>query len=166
MNNKKQEYQKQYYLDNKEKKKQYLKDNKEKIKIQKAEYYENNKEKINEYNKKYKENNKEKKNEYQKLYMREYRKTSKCQEYEKKYKKEYNKTENGLKINRLSSWRSRGLISEDYDKIYERYILTKECDNCGIVLDEDNNTKKCMDHCHQTGQFRNILCNLCNVNRY
>ena len=139
------EYMKQYYLDNKEKKKKYRKDNKEKIKIRKAEYYENNKEKISEYQTEYYQNNKEK-------YI--------------EYKKEYRKTYNGLKVNRLSCWRMRGLISEDYDKIYERYILTKECDNCGIVLDEDNNTKKCMDHCHITGEFRNILCNLCNVNRY
>jgi len=131
MNNKRQEYQKQYYLDNKEKKKQYLKDNKEKIKIQKAEWYQNNKEKIS------------------------------------KYDKEYNKTDKGLKVNRLSRWRLRGLISEDYDKIYQRYLSTKECDNCGIELNQegDYNTKKCMDHCHITGEFRNILCNLCNVNR-
>ena len=130
MNNKKQEYlkqyQKQYYLDNLEKIKQYRKDNEEKIKIQKAEYYQNNREKI----------------------------------------EKYKKTGKGLKINRISGWKIRGLISEDYDKIYERYILTKECDNCGILLDEDNNTKKCMDHCHTTGEFRNILCNLCNINRY
>ena len=130
MNNKKQEYQKQYqkqyYLDNLEKIKQYRKDNEEKIKIQKQEYYQNNKEKI----------------------------------------EKYKKTGKGLKINRISGWKMRGLISEDYDKIYERYILTQECDNCGIQLNEDNNTKKCMDHCHITGEFRNVLCNLCNINRY
>ena len=118
------------------------------------------------HNKEYYEKNKEKSKEYMKLYMREYRKTSKCQEYEKQYMKEYRKTYNGLKVNRLSCWKSRGLISEDYDKIYERYILTEECDNCGILLDEDINTKKCMDHSHTTGEFRNVLCNLCNLNRY
>ena len=144
MNNKKQEYQKQYYLDNKEKKKQYRKDNKEKIKIQKAEYYENNKEKISEYQTEYYQNNKEK-------YI--------------EYKKQYKKTYKGLKVDRLSCWRQRGLITEDIDKIYERYLSTKECDNCGIELDEDNNTRKCMDHCHKTGEFRNILCNLCNITR-
>ena len=151
MNNKKQEYQKKYYLDNIDKKKQYRKDNKEKIKIQKAEWYQNNKE----YNKKYYEDNKQ--------YHQQYYENNKEKYIE--YKKEYRKTYKGLKINRLSCWRSRGLISEDYDKIYERYILTQECDNCGILLDEDFNTKKCMDHCHTTGEFRNILCNLCNVNR-
>jgi len=118
--------------------------------------------------------------EYHKLYMREYRKTLKCQEYEKKYAKEYrqnnkeklaeydkeyNKTDKGLKVSRISKWRFRGLISEDIDKIYERYILTEECDNCGILLDEDEATKKCMDHCHETGQFRNILCKSCNTIR-
>jgi len=107
-------------------------------------YYLDNKKKHKEYHQKYYEDNKEK-------YI--------------EYKKKYNKTENGLKVCRLSCWRMRGLISEDYDKIYERYILTEECDNCGILLDEDFNTKKCMDHSHTTGEFRNILCNLCNVNR-
>ena len=136
MNNKKQEYMKQYYLDNIDKKKQYRKDNIEKIKIQKQEYYQNNKEKF----KQYREDNKE-------------------------YIKEYKKSDKGVKSDRLSCWRSRGLISEDYDKIYERFILTEECDNCGILLDEDPNTRKCMDHSHTTGEFRNILCNLCNVNR-
>jgi len=111
---KKAEYNKQYYLDNKEKRKQYLKDNKEKI-----------------------------------------------AEYDKQYKKTYK----GLKNNRICNWKYHGLISEDYDKIYERYILTEECDNCGIELNEDYNTKKCMDHSHKTGEFRNILCNLCNINR-
>ena len=144
MNNKKQEYMKQYYLDNIDKKKQYRKDNKEKIKIQKAEYYENNKEKISEYQTEYYQNNKEK-------YI--------------EYKKQYKKTYKGLKVDRLSCWRQRGLITEDIDKIYERYLSTKECDNCGIELDEDFNTKKCMDHCHKTGEFRNVLCSLCNVNR-
>jgi len=151
INNKKQEYQKQYYLDNKEKKKQYRKDNKEKIKIQKAEYYQKNKE----YNKKYYQNNKE--------YHQQYYENNKEKYIE--YKKEYRKTDKGIKISRLSCWKARGLISEDYDKIYERFILTKECDNCGIQLDEDSNTRKCMDHSHTTGEFRNILCNLCNVNR-
>ena len=142
------------------------------------EYYEKNKEKLKEYNneyqKQYKKNNKEKISEYQKEYMKEYNKEyylnnkekfKQYQEDNKEYIKEYRKTDKGLKINRLSCWKSRGLISEDYDKIYERFILTEECDNCGIELNQDFNTKKCMDHSHTTGQFRNILCNLCNVNR-
>ena len=128
--NNRKEYQKQYYLDNKEKIEQYRKDNKEKIKIQKAEYYLKNREKIS------------------------------------KYDKEYNKTDKGLKVNRLSHWRQRGLITEDIDKIYQRYLSTKECDNCGIELDQDEATKKCMDHSHTTGEFRNILCKVCNFTRY
>jgi len=135
------EYMKQYYLDNKEKKKQYRKDNQEKTKEYNKKYYEDNKK----YHQKYYEDNKEKKMEY---------------------KKEYRKTYNGLKVDRLTCWKQRGLICENLDEIYDRYILTEVCDNCGIQLNEDFNTKKCMDHCHTTGEFRNILCNLCNVNRY
>jgi len=79
----------------------------------------------------------------------------------------YNNTLFGKKSNITSKWRQRGLITEDIDKLYEYYLSIEECENCGIELNQkgDFNTKKCMDHCHQTGQFRNILCNLCNITR-
>ena len=77
----------------------------------------------------------------------------------------YNKTLFGKKSNITSKWRQRGLITEDIDKLYDYYLSVEECEHCGIELDEDEATKKCMDHCHQTGQFRNILCKSCNTSR-
>ena len=58
------QYDKQYYLNNKEKKKQYNLDNKEKLK----QYRLNNKEKIKQYKKQYDLNNKEKSKQYKKQY--------------------------------------------------------------------------------------------------
>jgi len=78
---------------------------------------------------------------------------------------DYYKSEEGYKKSRISKWRCRGLITEDIDKLYEYYLSIEECENCGIELNQDEATKKCMDHCHQTGQFRNILCKSCNTIR-
>jgi len=82
-----------------------------------------------------------------------------------KHQQKYRKTDKGLKCQTINRWKFRGLITEDYDKIYEYYLSIQECENCGIELDEDESTKKCMDHSHTTGEFRNILCKVCNTIR-
>ncbi|MDA0758580.1 MAG: hypothetical protein O3C01_07975, partial [Bacteroidetes bacterium] len=64
MSEKRKQYDKQYYLDNKEKKKQYRLNNKEKIKQYNQKYYLNNKE----YHKEYQLKNKEKTKQYKKQY--------------------------------------------------------------------------------------------------
>ena len=114
------------------------------------EYRLKNKEKLTlqnkEYKKEYRKNNKEKLT----LKMREYRKDNpECKKRETIY-----------------DWKRRGLICEDYDKLYEYYLSIYECQNCGFQLNQDLSTRKCMDHCHNTGQFRQILCNYCNFLRY
>jgi len=110
------------------------------------EYYAKHSEKIKEQVKKYYEENKEKR---------------------KEQSKDYFKTPQGKKSKRISKWKQRGIICEDYDKLYELYINTWECDNCGIELIEGNygSNRRCMDHNHKTGIFRNILCNSCNSMR-
>jgi len=135
---------------NKESKKKYYQENKETIKEYKKEYYQKNKEKIKEHIK-----------EYKKIYNEENK------EQIKEWSKEYNQTDKGKKIRRIGNWKHRGLICEDYDKLYEYYINTNECDNCGIELIEGlcGANHKCMDHSHKTGLFRNILCNTCNTTR-
>ena len=119
----------------------------EEILQQKRDYYHKNKVEINEkrkdYSKKYNKENKEKMKEYHNI---------------------YSKTEKGIKVNMTGKWKTRGLKG-DYDEIYERYINTYECDNCGIELNQDESTKKCMDHDHCNGAFRNILCKSCNNKR-
>ena len=162
---KKKEYDKQYYQKNKEKllekakeqQKIYRQENKDKIKENNEKYRQENKEKIKENNEKYRQENKEK----IKIYYQENKDKIKEQQ------KEYKQTENCIKSMRISKWKNRGVYSDDYDKLYEIYINTTNCEKCSILLTTDKlitNTTKCLDHNHQTGLFRYVLCNRCNLN--
>jgi hypothetical protein len=122
--------------------KKWRENNKEKIR----EYREKNKEKIIEYMKEYRENNKEK---------------------IKEQNKEYHKTEVGIKISRIANWKKYGVISDDWDTLYNKYLTTLNCEDCNIELIEGNygSNKRCLDHNHETGEVRGIVCNTCNVRR-
>jgi hypothetical protein len=62
----------------------------------------------------------------------------------------------------ISKWKGRGLIG-DYEKIYERYMNTTQCDLCNINFTDGRTTHgKCMDHDHISGIFRNVVCMTCN----
>jgi len=91
-----------------------------------------------------------------KQYQREY--------YQKN--KEYRKRPQFIKTKRIGNWKTQGLIG-DYEAIYQRYLNTTNCDLCNIQLCEGRkgSNRKCMDHNHQNGQFRNIVCNTCNQNK-
>jgi len=84
----------------------------------------------------------------------------------KEYMKEYRQTPKGKKYNTIKNWKSRGLIS-DYEKIYQRYLNTTNCDLCNIELCQGNkgSNRKCMEHNHITGEFRNVVCHSCNINK-
>ena len=78
--------------------------------------------------------------------------------------KEYQKI--NAKKCKICDWRRSGLVG-DLDEIYDRWINTTHCDTCKIELCSGRKgaNKKCMDHCHVSGEFRNILCNTCNCQR-
>ena len=108
--------------------------------------------------------------EKKKQRAREYYQENKEKIYDKtkQYQKEYRQTPEGIKSNRISNWKITGLICDDIDGLYEHYLKTTHCDECGVELTYDKistSTTKCMDHCHETGEFRNILCHSCNIKR-
>ena len=111
------------------------------------------------YMKEWRAKNKEEKVLYQKAWVAK-RLLEDPDFYKKKYQK-YSKTAQGLKINTISKWKSRGLINDDYDALYEHYIDTNKCDICQYVFDESN--WRCMDHDHETDLFRQVLCHKCNL---
>ena len=64
----------------------------------------------------------------------------------------------------VGCWKNRGLI-DDYEKVYETYINTNNCMKCNIELTNGKpckSTTKCMDHDHNTGLYRSIICHSCN----
>ena len=58
-------------------------------------------------------------------------------------------------------WVIQGLKTDFMEAVYCKYMNSKGCDKCGHDF---SYYKKCMDHCHKTAAFRNILCHACNSN--
>jgi hypothetical protein len=88
-------------------------------------------------------------------------------EEHKKRMEKYRQSEAGKKSARISCWKQLGVITNDYDALYTKWKDTTHCEECNIELIEGNEGKhkKTLDHDHNTGQFRNIICNRCNTNR-
>jgi len=107
----------------------------------------------NEYNKEYRQKNKKKMEEREK----EYRQKNKEKIAEKK--KEYHQTEKSKKEKRISHWKERGVVG-DYEELYDKYINTDKCEICKSVFKSD--FYRCLDHDHETGEFRYVLCRACN----
>ena len=86
-------------------------------------------------------------------------------------KKRYYQSEKGKKSNRILNWKNSGVITPDWDALYDHHLKTTLCDFCNVVLTYDKKTTattKCLDHDHSitdAPNFRNILCNSCNVKR-
>ena len=80
----------------------------------------------------------------------------------KEFMKQLQKQPHIIKARRISVWKKRGVISDDYDELHNKYLNTELCEMCNIKMEGKGKQKKCLDHCHTTGKFRKILCNNCN----
>lgn len=85
------------------------------------------------------------------------------------YMREYRATPIGRKNCIIANWKFQGL-KDDYDKVYDKFINTTNCEKCNVLLEgrsmgQSNvvGNKKCMDHDHATGLFRMVVCSRCNT---
>jgi ribosomal protein L40E len=80
--------------------------------------------------------------------------------YRELYKTDPRKKEKMRNYGRKNTLKQFGLTQEDYDK-----ILQSQNGHCAICGNGTNGNKKnfCVDHDHETGKVRGLLCHNCNV---
>ena len=80
----------------------------------------------------------------------------------------YRQTPAGQKSRRISIWKSRGIICDDWDALHERFMSTTHCEYCSVLLTAGlSRTGKCVDHDHSIDDRENVravLCHACNIN--
>jgi len=65
---------------------------------------------------------------------------------------------------KLKSKTGERLTNEEWKDLYVRWVNCKNCECCGkeFKLVKNSFNDKQLDHNHETGVFRNFLCNKCN----
>jgi len=80
--------------------------------------------------------------------------------------REYRKTPTGMKSERIHGWKRNGIISDDWNALYEQFMSTTHCENCDVLLTAGRGrTGKCLDHDHSINDrvnVRAVLCRACN----
>ncbi len=129
--------------------KEWVKANKEKVKESKRQEYLRNKDAyIERARKRYQENTEQIKENF-----RTYQKNN------KEKLKAYKQTENAKKLYRMNRWRKYG-VNNVTDELYDYFMNCDKCEACGCEFTDTYN--KCLDHDHDTGDFRYVLCRECN----
>ena len=88
---------------------------------------------------------------------REYRQNNK--EIFREQRLEYNKSPAGKKSTAMRSWRHKGVKNVN-EEMYNHYIATTHCDCC--LKEFSCSRDRCLDHDHETGEFRWVICQSCN----
>lgn len=155
------EYQKQWYLKNKQllstKHKKYYIENKNTINDNAKKNYLDNKESIKKKHKEWRIANKEKYEKYNSERNKIYRQKHRAQLCERKRQK-YNDNKNSHWEDQIK--RKYGITSEQYF-----ILLEKQGGVCAICEQPEKykNKKLAVDHCHKTKKIRGLLCFRCNA---
>ena len=100
-------------------------------------------------------------------------------EKRKAYLKKYNEgrkdkiknyQDNNHNVVIVSNWKSYGIKlrdDEDWDSVYIQWFIQEKCDDCEceLTFGSYGRSRKCLDHDHETGFIRGIVCTGCNLLR-
>tara|TARA_R110002096_G_scaffold205701_1_gene391655 strand:+ start:477 stop:914 length:438 start_codon:yes stop_codon:yes gene_type:complete len=113
-----------------------------------------NKEETAAYNKQYRIANKEEKA----AYMKQYRIANKEKITQTRIKNREQLT--------TKRWKKQGVKCDDFPVLFKLVQDTTHCNRCNVLLTTGKqcSTTRVMDHNHETGLFRNVLCCNCNLN--
>ena len=117
---------------------------------------------------------KEKRNAYMKIYR--LKNKEKVKESQKRWRQnnpgriaEYNKIWRHDKY-AIANWKTSGIKlreNEDWESVYLQWFCQENCTDCQCRLTyrKIGRTWRCLDHDHETGFIRDIICHRCNILR-
>jgi len=75
-----------------------------------------------------------------------------------------------IHCHRINDWKNKQKMilheGDDWLSVYLYFITTEECDHCGVQLQMGRGSDgRTLDHDHETGYIRNVLCRSCNSKR-
>ena len=73
---------------------------------------------------------------------------------------EKNNPEKKHRYNVIATWKYRGIIDNDFNSLYEYFLKETHCWICD--KEYKKRSDKVLDHCHETGEPRYIVCRGCN----
>jgi len=59
----------------------------------------------------------------------------------------------------IRDWKKRGVVTNNYDKLYDDYLITNTCQRCENIMEGKGQNKKCLYYCNE---FLIFVCNSCN----
>jgi hypothetical protein len=118
------------------------------------------KEKQKIYIKQYKIDNKEKIALDSKIRYDKIKHTPEFKQNKLQRQREYRKKERQKYV--VNGWRNKGIIDSDWDSFYDVFIKQTHCWICNKKYDFKK-YRRCLDHDHETGEIRYIVCNVCNI---
>lgn len=77
-----------------------------------------------------------------------------------------NSTPSGKRYYTIANWKKSGIITDDYDTLYNDYLITERCENCDCkfgVKGDKSGTFRTLHHDHKTGEPIAIVCQPCNI---
>ena len=77
-----------------------------------------------------------------------------------------NRTPGGKRYYMTYNWKASGILSDDYDSLYDKYISRDTCEDCKCNFDikgDGGGKFRTLHHDHKTGLPIAIVCQPCNL---